>query len=167
MAVTIIATPGASNANSYITLADAETYYETRLHKTSWSDETDANKNIALVWATRLLDEYVLWYGFKVSSTQALMWPRSSIFDTEGDPVSSATIPSFIANATAEYAMFLLDSDITIEPGTKGYRRIALSGLDMHIDKRDRKSVVPQSVYSMIKYYGDLVYRRQRFLERA
>ena len=48
MTITIIATPGASNANSYVTLANAETFFESRLHKTDWTDATDANKNIAL-----------------------------------------------------------------------------------------------------------------------
>ncbi len=167
MAVTLIATSGATNANSYITLADAETYFETRLHKSSWDDETDDNKTIALIWATRLLDDYFIWDGFKVSTGQALMWPRSNIFDIEGNSVSSGSIPTFLANATAEYAMFLLDEDKSIEDGTKGFSRITLSGLDIYIDKNDRKGVIPQSVYAMVRNYGEVSYYKRRILVRG
>ncbi len=167
MAITLIATPGASNANTYTTLADAETYFESRLHKTDWTDATDANKNIALVWATRLLDDYIIWDGMVASSTQALMWPRTLVYDTEGYPVNSGTIPSFLAEATAEFGMFLLADDVSIEKGEKGFKRLTLPGLDIYTDKRDRKGVVPQSVYAMIRDYGVLPSRQTPLLQRG
>ena len=167
MTITIIATPGASNANSYVTLANAETFFESRLHKTDWTDATDANKNIALAWATRLLDDYIAWDGMIASSTQALMWPRTLIHNTEGYPVSSGSIPSFLSEATSEFGMFLLADDVSIEKGEKGFKRLTLPGLDIYTDKRDRKGVIPQSVFAMVRDYGELAGQQPRLLQRG
>jgi hypothetical protein len=167
MALTLIATAGASNANTYSTLAEAETYFEKRLHKSDWTDETDANKNIALVMSTRLLDEYFLWHGFQYSSSQALLWPRSNVFDVEGNPVTAGTIPDFLKDATAEFAMFLLAEDKSVESDMKGYKSIKIEGaISLWFDKRDRPDVIPKSVYSILRHYGDIVYREPKILVR-
>lgn len=109
MAVAIVATVGSATANSFITLAEAATYMESRLNASTW--ETDAStdtKNRALVEATRWLSA-LNWLGARVDDVQALSWPRAwahnpdqtwaawSYYDT-------TEIPTRVKDATAELA---------------------------------------------------------------
>ncbi len=54
---TVIITPGASNANSYCSRADGDAYHEAHLYASAWTGATADQKDAALFWATRLLDE--------------------------------------------------------------------------------------------------------------
>ena len=53
---TIVATPGAANATSYATLAEAQAYFDGRLPLAGWDDADD--QNVLLVMATRLLENF-------------------------------------------------------------------------------------------------------------
>jgi len=154
MALILIATAASSNANTYSTLAEAETYFESRLQKTTWTAATDANKNIALVQSTRMLDEQLNWYGVPYSSTQLLRWPRYSVVDPDGEDVNYDSIPTFLKYATAEFAMQLLVADRQADDDTKGYKRLMVGTLRIDVDKFDRKKVMPKAVWNMVKFYG-------------
>ncbi len=163
MAITIIATPGAANANSYVSKAEASAvggYWETRLFKTNWTSATDADKKVALVWATRLLDDWVDWVGSKVDDRdeQALRWPRYGATDVDGDSFESDEIPPFLKDATAELAGHLLglDSDPTAPPDTQGFSKLKVGSLELEVDKRDRDeyTLIPDSVVAIIEPYG-------------
>jgi hypothetical protein len=107
MAITIIATAGASDANSYITLADAEVYFETRVGSTVWDNATDEQKKALLVNGTRQLDQNFRWNGSIASDTQSLRWPRTDAYNCDGEEQASDTIPVDIENATCEMALFV------------------------------------------------------------
>ncbi|MFZ9959900.1 MAG: DnaT-like ssDNA-binding protein [Candidatus Limnocylindrus sp.] len=76
MTVTITATAGASNANSYLTVAQADTLADDYLGTLKWSSATTDNKGRALIMATRYLDQ-LSWIGTRASTTQSLAWPRT------------------------------------------------------------------------------------------
>lgn len=154
MALTLIATPGAVDANTYCTLAEADSYFEKRLHKTTWSDALSADKNIALAWATSVLDNEINWYGWSMSEVQALRWPRTGLASPDGWTISSTTIPQFLKNATAEFAMHLIDSDRMADDDMAGIKQIAVSSIQIATDKWDRKTLIPQAVWQMIRQYG-------------
>ena len=154
MALTIVATAGAVDANSYCTLAEAETYFEGRLHKTDWEDASTGDKNSALAWATSILDETMNWYGFSMSETQALRWPRTGLASVDGWTVSSTTIPKFLKNATAEFAMHLIAEDRMADSDTMGFKQIAVSSIQITTDKFDRKPTIPQAVWNIVRPYG-------------
>ena len=59
MAIVLDATVGGSSANSYCTRAEGDTYHEAHLYATAWTGATSGNKDAALVWATRMLDEQI------------------------------------------------------------------------------------------------------------
>lgn len=157
MAITLVATAGASNANTYCTLADAETYFESRLHKSDWDSATDANKNIALAMATRMLDNMFDWYGVSADEDQALLWPRYWVSDRKGWIYDSDEIPTELRDATAELALFLLDADWSKDDDTKGFRRISVGSgaVSLEVNPADRKKQVPDSVVQMVKHLGD------------
>ena len=56
MAATITATLKSATANSYVTLAEANTYFETVPDSTTWDNKTDDQKKRALISATRWID---------------------------------------------------------------------------------------------------------------
>ena len=115
MALSIVATAGSATANSFITLAEAETYMEGRGNKALWTAAADADKNIALVEAMRELD--VLSYqGYRSTDTQALSWPRQWAVDPD-NPVyawfDTDEIPTRLKNAQAELAFQFIKAGTT------------------------------------------------------
>jgi len=168
MALTIIATPGAANANSYTTKAEASAvggYWETRLFRTSWTGAAVADRNAALVWSTQILDDWVDWIGSKVDDRddQSLRWPRYGATDVDGDDFDSDEVPSFLKDATSELAGHLLglDADPTAKPDTQGFSELKVGSLELKVDKHDRDeyTLIPDSVVAMIEPYGRI---RQR-----
>jgi len=158
MAVTLIATVGGASSNSYSTVAEAETYHDTRLHNDAWNTGSSADKTIALIWSTRLLDEWVDWNGSKVElmENQALRWPRYSVTDRDGEDFDSNIIPQFLKDATAELAKDLLAEDVTADADTKGFSEMKIDVLSFKIDKgdRDATTVISDTVKTMVEPYG-------------
>ena len=102
---------GGASSNSYISMVAADDYQKGNLNRETWGSATAARKEMALLMATRLLDEHYVWTGTLATSTQALGWPRTGVEDKEERAVSSTTIPTKIQEATAELAFWLLTSD--------------------------------------------------------
>jgi len=116
MAIIIDATPGGANSNSYITEADAVSYFEGRLHSAAWDDATDENRKSALVMATRTIDQTFAFQGYKTDSDQALSFPRTGVVNCEGETLASDVIPKAIEDATCEQALAFLGFDLTKKP---------------------------------------------------
>ena len=154
MALVLVTTPGADDANTYSTLAEAEAYHETRLHNDDWNSAASADKNKALAWATRLLDDLIDWFGSKTDVYQPLRFPRYNLVDTDGQIFDSSIIPQFLKNATAEYAMHLIIGDRIKETDLKGYQSIKVASIRITPDKYDNPAFIPPSVWEMIKDYG-------------
>lgn len=153
---TLIATAGAETANSYCTVAEAEAYHDTHLYATAWTAADEDQQIAALIWATRLLDEQVDWFGYVESLTQALRWPRAGVLDREGRQyVSSTTIPTFLKRATAELARHLLAGDRTQERSI-GIQSVVADAVQVTFDNHDVKPILPPSVRSMVQSYGEV-----------
>lgn len=150
------ATAGGPTSNSYATVADGDSYHANHLYAASWSSAITANKEAALIWATRLLDEQVTWKGDVETLTQALRWPRQMVLDRDGrrylDPV---TIPTFLKQATAELARHLLMGDRTQERSI-GLSSVTADTVTVTFDKHDVPSILPPSVTSIVEPYGDV-----------
>ena len=105
---------GSATAESYISVASADTYHSDR-GSTAWAALTTAVKEQSLRKAT----EYMLqmyrnrWKGVRVFITQALDWPRSDVQIDPGNGayavysnyVASNIVPVEVARACAEYAL--------------------------------------------------------------
>jgi len=168
MAITLNATAGSASANSYCTVAEADTYHkENRYHSyDTWQEYSSDEKKRGLIWATRLLDERMIWSGLLVSSTQALRWPRAGVYDRDGNGFSSSVIPQFLKNAVSEFAYFLMASERLGDDDTAGFKELKVGTLEMVVDKLDRTPVIPESVMSMINYYGSKSKGLRRVLVR-
>jgi len=81
MAITLDATVGGANANTYIGLSDANSFIEGLVlsdDAAAWDGSSNDNKNRALFTAAQRIDREKF-LGARVSDTQALEWPRSGV----------------------------------------------------------------------------------------
>lgn len=113
MALTLTATAGSHTANTYVSLADAETIMlEYLSHITSgWTAATTANKNIALVQATRAIDNLRLSgdkYNEGYDENNALYQPLHFPTTEDVDDSGNLYIPEAVERATALQAAWIL-----------------------------------------------------------
>jgi DnaT-like ssDNA binding protein len=116
VACTIEATPGHAAATSYLTIAEADAYFQTRIHATEWPALTADDKCRMLVWATRVLDQWVTWAGTPTTYEQRLAWPRFGLLTLSQDVVPDDEIPDGVKEAVCELAWNLRLEDHTRLP---------------------------------------------------
>jgi hypothetical protein len=107
-APSIIATAGASNANSYLTIANADSIASGMIGDLLWTAATSDNKARALITATNGM-ETLSWIGARATTTQALSWPRTDA-SCDDKVIASDDIPREIELATFDLANALLDN---------------------------------------------------------
>ncbi len=104
---------GKSTAESYISIADADTYFINR-GITSWDalDNTD-DKEPALRKATEyMINEYrQRWQGARLTEAQALDWPRVGVV-VGSWTVDSDSVPEIVARACAELALKSISDEL-------------------------------------------------------
>ena len=107
---------GIDNANSYITLADAETYFANKGELGFAGDDDFKKQN--LINATTSVDAL---YGPRYISflrdnvTQALLWPREQIWDRHSRRIDNGDIPVKLQDAQCEIAL-LAQNGVDIFP---------------------------------------------------
>lgn len=107
-----------SGADSYITLAAADTYFTNRRNDT-WDFASDAEKEVALRKAMDFMEQRWgnLYKGQrKYPETQLWSFPRSYLYDREGYAIEG--IPTKLQYAQAEYAVIALENDLWLTPET-------------------------------------------------
>ena len=120
MAATITATLSSATANSYVTLAEANIYFETVPDSSTWTNKSDDNKNRALIAATRWIDSLVF-YGDRCDNGQALKFPRNN-YEVDDVELNCSLIPNNIKYAQYELARALANDTeaMTGNTGTAG-----------------------------------------------
>ncbi|HEY9175031.1 MAG TPA: DnaT-like ssDNA-binding protein [Verrucomicrobiae bacterium] len=160
MALTLIQENGTGkvDANSYATVADGDAYHEGHLYASAWTAATTANKEKALVFATRLIDAEFRFKGVKASSAQALQWPRAECRDPDGaDDLASDAVPSAVVNATCELARELLVKDRTAAPAGEGLKYLNVGSTQTGYDKTDTPPVISRVAQAMLAKLGSLL----------
>ena len=150
MAATIDATLKGASANSYVTLAEANAYFETVPHDAHWTGSDDA-KNRVLITATRYLDAFE-YYGERCTTTQALKWPRKD-YKVDGVKIDCTYIPQQVKNATFELAHVLLYKGEALvgTTGTEGtYDQVELG--DLKVKFKD-SSQTPGVINNILDVY--------------
>lgn len=102
--MTIIVAP-AAGAVSLASVAFADDYHAARGND-AWAALTPEKKEAALVRATDYISQAYgqRWQGARVTSAQALDWPRLGVV-VNGFPVDAEAVPVAVANACAELAL--------------------------------------------------------------
>lgn len=106
MAVTVIVEDGTvvANANSYISVADATTYFTNRPN-TDWTAASADEKAAALIKATDyMVQKYRLkWRGIRVNFDQVLDWPRAGVITEDFYSPETAPRPTIFTGLAYEY----------------------------------------------------------------
>jgi len=123
------------NTNSYAIIADADTYFETRIDNANWFDASDDIKEQALVTATQIVDDNA-WIGSAVSSSQALAWPRKNAkyYDTRmGFHITpgEAEIPTMVKTAVYEQALHLVNNEDLLTGSTQTFENISVGSISI------------------------------------
>ena len=124
MSFTVETGEGLPDANSYLSVADADSYIADHGDSATWTAASDASKEAALRLATQYLDIRFggKWLGVRSDSDQSLAWPRNGVDDYDGYVVDWDAVPAAIEDATAELALRVIDGDTLLddidEPGT-------------------------------------------------
>jgi len=162
--VTIIATAGASNANSYASEAEALAYNDAHVSGETFSDADLDVRRRALATATRMLDANVRFLGVATSLTQALQFPRTGLVDpVSGLAVDPAIVPSEVKDACAEFARLLIVNDPTKLSDTEIAGLASLKAGDVELAFRDpiaasaapSRATIPASVMAFLRPYLD------------
>ena len=150
MAATINATLSSASANSYVTLAEANTYFETVPDSSTWDDKTDDQKNRSLISSTRWIDS-LNFYGDRCDTGQALSWPRNN-YHVDRVELTCSAIPADIKYAAYELARALVnDTDsITGNTGDKGlYEEVKLGELEVKYNTSSQATGTVNNVFDV------------------
>ena len=170
MPVIIIATPGAANANSYATHAEANAYFEERLPlDPAW---VASGQEAVLIMATRMIDMLAQpfrtfvpdgrgggyyrarrqWTGLPATTTQRLSWPRVGMFDRNGNAILSTVIPQELKEAQAEFAGQLLKADRTLDNDviSQGISSIRAGSVSLSFREGTLPQVFPDAVLNLL-----------------
>tara|TARA_R100000234_G_scaffold117329_1_gene95607 strand:+ start:604 stop:1164 length:561 start_codon:yes stop_codon:yes gene_type:complete len=148
MAITIVATVGAANSNSYLSLTDAQALIDGFIQDddgVAWDSSTDDQKNRALFTATQRIDRE-RFLGAKATNTQALQWPRDGVrkpdtftntysagfpFRLTTDYYTTTEIPEQIKYAQIVLAVYLNNNKDGLGlSGLEDFKKIKLGTLD-------------------------------------
>ncbi len=112
MALVVEDGTGKTDAESYISVADSNTYHTAHGH-TAWTG-SETVKEQALRAATQYLDAtfQLQWKGRSVTKEQALDWPRSGATLQDGWNIDSDEIPASLQHATTELALHALTEEL-------------------------------------------------------
>lgn len=146
---------GLAGANSYISQAAADTYFEAHLYAAAWTAATSVSKDKALAMATRLLDASTDWKGDKKTAAQSLQWPREGV-EHDGFEVATNAIPVEVLNATAELAGLLISENLTAEVDQNQLASIGLGKGALEIGFKDQRSKrqIPIHINDLLRGLG-------------
>ncbi len=148
------------NTNSYVTIADADTYFETRIDSAEWVTSSDEIKEQALVTATQLIDDNS-WIGSAVSSSQALAWPRKNASYNDarlGLHISLAEneVPSRVKTAVYEQALHLISNEDVLMGQSQTFESISVGSISIS-DSNGDTTRIPMRPSTALKPIRPLV----------
>lgn len=134
----IIATPGGATSNSYVTEAEADSYFAGRLNSDAWDDANADEKEAALLMATRRI-EVERFLGVRMDSDQALSWPRFGVtYDDWLIPADE--VPKQVKDAQCELALAMLQDDVVADTGLEGFREVKVGPIEVTVNESFRSS---------------------------
>lgn len=165
-------TIGGVSSNSYVTLAEANMYMDERIPlSTPWVASGDASIR-ALITATRVLDSFGVarrmlrgddcncrvyvtspqWTGAPASTTQRLAWPRTGMYDRNGNAILSTVIPVELKEAQSELAGQLAIADLTLDNTVSigGIKSVSAGSVSVSFKDIIERHVLPDGVWELM-----------------
>lgn len=171
---TVIADVGAANANSYVTVAEADAYFGDSLGRPLWSTTSQAVKEAAVISASRTLDQYMEWLGYRVDTVQSMDWPRSGVVNpnlgySQGSYETmdvggfynwyrNDEIPQKLKYATYELAYYMAQND-GLNFANQTVDSVKVGPISVDFTAKSTDSGIPSFVENMIGHLGSPVIR--------
>jgi len=131
---------GKDDAESYISVTDADTYNTAHENDAVWDAAETADKEKALRLAAQYLDSNYArrWLGYRANADQALAWPRAGVTDIDGYAIESDELPQKLKDAQVEMAVrsangTSLTPDLTA-PGDIKRKKIKVDVLEKDVE---------------------------------
>lgn len=139
MALTVEDGTGVYGSESYLSVANADTYWGKRTHMslyTTWNAGTTATKEGALREASAFIDSSwgPRFRGVPRGTVQGLLFPRTDALDDAGYPLPG--LPEELKRATAELAARALSATLTpdIKAGGGVLKRVKAGSVEVEYD---------------------------------
>lgn len=161
----LVTAAGAANANSYVSVEEADAYFAARLQTGPWdalADDEEGKKR-ALIAATRRLDQEQfrgrpakpLVGSAGSGPKQALKWPRWATLDDD-TALDTAEIPGIVKDATCEEALALLAAaadgdDLLADSGLESVSSIQVGSLNVTPRHAARAGDLPEVVRRILR----------------
>jgi hypothetical protein len=150
------ATVGSPDSNSYVTVAEANSYFSDRSHSEEWDDFDEQAS--ALITSSSMLDWYLKWKGYKTSSEQAMQWPRTGVVRKDGTSVEVDIIPRDVKVAVYELTLSSLEEDRTADSALAGIDQAKAGSLMIKAETKGYPSSAPSTIPDKIeKILSDLI----------
>lgn len=125
--------------NSYINVIDADAYFDERLYSNTWKAlSLEADKEIALISAFKILEISFEWFYDKTESAQVQEFPRND----------ELTVPQKIIDAQCEITLLLLNAGSDLCRPDKEMKH------DVITIKTDKISIFSDLILNLTKEYG-------------
>lgn len=111
MAIVVEDGSGKADANSFVTVDEADDFWSLRSDP-DWAGAEVPEKEAALVNAADYLGFAYTWRGQPRLTTQALCWPRSGATYANGEVVDPTTVPVAVQRAAILLAREALSTDL-------------------------------------------------------
>lgn len=144
---------GKTDANAYVSVADADTYVDNHSQDAVWSAPlSQPLKEKAIRLATQYLDAVYDWFGVPTNEDQALDWPREGVPKNERWTYDSDEMPQALKDACAELAVKSANgtdllADLT-DNGTIKREKSKVGSLESEIEYVDGNS--PNTTFQLV-----------------
>jgi hypothetical protein len=146
-----------AGAESFVSVADADTYFANRNNAT-WDalDVTD-DKEPALRKATAYMEQMyrMRWLGYRYTSTQVLSWPRANVQINDGpwwNFVAVDTVPQQVKDACCELAVRASADDLAPDL-TQGVLSETVGPLSVTYDNASPQPTRYRAIDAMLALY--------------
>jgi hypothetical protein len=144
---------GVVTANAYATVAEIAAILSSNIHSTWMAMDQDSQEKL-VIWATRVLDERVKWFGQKSHQTSGLAWPRAGTKDKEGYPIDDNLVPRQVKVAVAVLAEHLVAGNPDVVDTTANKKMVKVDVVELEFDPRITNRKWPAEVDLIIEGLG-------------
>lgn len=146
---------GLVNANAYASSDEVDDILESNIHS-QWSLLDDDTKEKLIMWATRILDERVRWFGRKMHETAWLAWPRCGVRDKEGFLIDDNIVPRQVKIATALLADHLIAANPELVNTASNLTSLKADVVELKFDARLNVSKYPVEIKLALEGLGSV-----------
>jgi len=150
---TLDATVGGPSANSYATVAEADTYVDERMDTADWDGASADDKARALIMASRRIDQESF-EGVKADidpEDQALEWPREGADGPDGHVFDHNELPERLKQAAYELALVIVgDSSFLDDTGLESFSEVSVGPLSVTPRHQQKGGELPETVKRLL-----------------